>query len=129
MPHARRPRRTPPVVFDEDAWDEDMRRSSAAGRAAAGIARSEYETAGVPIDALQACDPEGPSGTQLRRCMKVYIPSSDRPHGMVLEITRDASGRLRLAYAAFGLRHPPPQSRQPSVYEIAHRRLRSLETD
>ena len=61
--------------------------------------------------------------------MKVYVPTSDRPHGMVFEITRDSSGRLRLAYAAFGLRHPPAESRQPSVYEVAHRRLRSLEAD
>jgi hypothetical protein len=61
---AGRPPRPPPVVFDEDAWDEDMRRASAAGRAAAATARSEYETAGVPTIALQACDPEGPGGTQ-----------------------------------------------------------------
>jgi hypothetical protein len=116
-------------VFDEVAWDEDMTRASRAGRAAAAAVRGEYETAGVPIAALQACDPEGPGGTQLRRCVKVYVPAADRPHGMVFEITRDSSGRLRLAYAAFGLRHPPSQSRQPSVYEVAHRRLSSLATD
>lgn len=117
------------MVFDGVAWEEDMRRASTPGRAAAAAARREYDTAGVPIVALQACDPEGPGGTRLRRCMKVYLPAADRPHGMVFEITRDSSGRLRLAYAAFGLRHPPRQSRQPSVYEVAHRRLSSLETE
>jgi hypothetical protein len=41
---------------------------------------------------------------------------------MVFEIER-ISGRLRLLYAAFGLRHPGPEVRRPSVYEMAHRRL------
>jgi len=118
VPAARRSPRTPPVVFDEVAWDEDMTRASSAGRTGAEAARRDYESGGVPIVALQACDPEGPGGTQLRRCVKVYIPAADRPHGMVFEITRDSSGQLRLAYAAFGLRHPPRQSRQPSVYEV-----------
>jgi hypothetical protein len=83
----------------------------------------------VPIAALQACDPERPGGAQLRRCLKVYVPAADRPHGMVFEITRDSRGRLRLAYAAFGLRDPPSQSRQPSVYEVARRRLISPEME
>ena len=71
MPHGRRQPRTLPVIFDEAAWEEDMTRASTAGRAAANAARREYETAGVPLAALQACDPEGPGGTQLRRCMKI----------------------------------------------------------
>jgi hypothetical protein len=41
---------------------------------------------------------------------------------MVFDIDR-VEGRLRLLYAAFGLRHPGRDLRQPSVYEIAHRRL------
>ena len=129
MQPGRRSPRTLPVVFDAAAWEEDMTRASSAGRAAVAAARREYETTGVPIAGLLACDPEGPGGTQLRRCVKVYVPAADRPHGMLFEITRDSSGRLRLAYAAFGLRHPPRQSRQPSVYEVAHRRLSALESE
>lgn len=41
---------------------------------------------------------------------------------MVLDIDR-RGGRLVLAYLAFGLRHPGRDVRQPSVYEVAHRRL------
>lgn len=94
----------------------------------AAEARGEFEANGVPIPQLKACEPEGPGGTQLPHCVKVYLPAPDGPHGMVFEIER-ISGRLRLLYAAFGLRHPDPQMRQPSVYEVAHRRLRSREID
>jgi hypothetical protein len=109
-------------VFDEAAWAADLLRASAAGRRVATDARNEFETNGVPIEHLKACEPEGPAGTRLPHCVKVYVPAPDGPHGMVLEIGR-IGGRLRLLYAAFGLRHPGPGVRQPSVYEIAHRRL------
>jgi hypothetical protein len=38
-----------------------------------------------------------------------------------LGVTRE--GRIVLEFLAFGVRHQPPGSRAPSVYEIAHRRL------
>ena len=118
MPLQRRPPRTPPVVFDEAAWAADLLRASATGRPVATAARNEFETNGVPIEHLNACEPEGPAGTRLPHCVKGYLPAPDGPHGMVLEIER-ISGRLRLLYAAFGLRHPGPGVPQPSVYEIA----------
>jgi hypothetical protein len=99
-----------------------MARASATGREVALAARENFETAGVPFDQLKPCDPEGPGGTALDHCVKVYLPAPAGPHGMVFEIVR-IRGRLRLIYAAFGLRHPPSESRQPSVYEVAHRRL------
>jgi len=40
----------------------------------------------------------------------------------VLRYATDAQG-LYLAFLAFGVRHPKPPSRQPSVYQRAHRRL------
>jgi hypothetical protein len=123
VPQERRTARTPPVVFDDATWVEDMKRATAAGRRAAMGARAENESAGVPIDELRACDPEGPHGTQLKRCMKVYVPAPAGPHGMVLQIGRKRDGKLALSYLAFGLRHPARDMRQPSVYEIAHRRL------
>jgi hypothetical protein len=90
VPGPRPTERTPPVVFDADAWAEDIRRASAVGRSVAGHARSEFETNGVPIDQLKACDPEGDDGTQLPNCVQVYLPAPDGPHGMVFEIDRIA---------------------------------------
>jgi hypothetical protein len=54
----------------------------------------------------------------------VYLPASAGPHGMVFEIDRVA-GRLCLLYVGLGLRHPSRDMRQPSVYQVAHRRLHS----
>lgn len=55
--------------------------------------------------------------------MKVYVPVPAGTYGMVFQIGRRSDGKLGLAYLAFGLRHPGPDVRQPSVYEVAHRRL------
>jgi len=88
----------------------------------AEAARTEFEEQGVPLDQLKACSPEGTDATELPGCVKVYLPAPDGPHGMVFEIVR-IDDRLRLLFMGFGQRHPPRDSRQPSVYEIAHRRL------
>jgi hypothetical protein len=118
-----RPARTPPVAFDDAAWAEDMRRSTIGARRIAMPARAEYESSGAPIAEPRACDPEGPGGTALRACAKLYVPPPVGPHGLVLHIVRRNDGRLGLVYLAFGLRHPGADVQQPSVYEIAHRRL------
>jgi hypothetical protein len=117
-----RPARTPPVAFDAAAWEEDMRRASTAGRAVADAARREFEEKGVAIEQLKPCDAEGSDGTRLPNCVKVYLPPPDGAHGMVFGIVR-IDGRLQPLFAAFGLRHPGPRVRQPSVYQVAHRRL------
>ncbi len=127
MPTSRRPANSPPVVFDDAAWAEDLARASAAGREVAEAARRQYEQDGVALGELRACDPEGPDGTRLAHCVKVYLPAPHGRHGMVFTIERDGRGRLRLSFAAFGLRHPSRASRQPSVYRIADRRLHSSE--
>jgi hypothetical protein len=110
-------------VFDDAAWEEDLLRASAAARRVAENARAEFERNGVAIDQLKACQAEGPDGTELPHCLKVYLPAPEGRHGMVFEINR-VEGRLGLVYAAFGLRHPGRNVRQPSVYRIADRRLR-----
>jgi hypothetical protein len=110
-------------VFDAVAWRNDMARASRAARRVAEASRNEFERIGVPIGLLKPCDAEGAGGTELAGCAKVYLPPPAGLHGMVLRFARQADGRFTLAYAAFGLRHPPRDSRQPSVYEVAHRRL------
>jgi hypothetical protein len=92
MPQQRRPARTPPVVFDDTAWAEDLLRASATARRVATEARGEFEIRGVPIAQLKACEPEGPAGTRLPHCVEVYLPAPDGPHGMVFEID-SGSGR------------------------------------
>lgn len=129
MPQPRRTGRTPPVTFDDAAWAEDMKRASATARRSATAARAQYESGGVPLAELRACAPEGPGGTQLERCVKVYVPAPAGPHGMVFQIARDSNGGLTLAYLAFGLRHPSRDMRQPSVYQVAHRRLHQMPDD
>lgn len=111
-----------PAQFDDAAFSEDLKRTSDAGRKAAEAARREYEQDGVPVDDLLPCEEEGPEGTALRHCMKVYLPRPDGKFGMVFRIElRD--NKALLVYAAFGVRHHPRNSHAPTVYEIAHQRL------
>ena len=60
-------------------------------------ARAEYESAGVALSQLHACDPEGPGGTALIRCANVYVPAPTGQHGMVFQISRSVSS---LAYGS-----------------------------
>lgn len=92
------------------------------GRTVAHATRNEYEQNGVPVDVLLACDEEGVDGTRLAHCVKVYLPPPDGKFGMVFRIER-RGGKLRLTYAAFGIRHHPRGSNAPTVYQIAHDRL------
>jgi hypothetical protein len=71
---------------------------------------------------MRACDAEHRSGTSLANCFKVYLPPPAGRFGMVFELVV-RQGHLELLYLAFGVRHQPPGSRAPNVYEIAHRRL------
>jgi hypothetical protein len=76
----------------------------------------------VPIDQLLACEEEGPDGTKLANCMKIYLPRPTGKFGMVFRIEL-REGKSLLAYAAFGVRHHPRHSHAPTVYQIAHGRL------
>ncbi len=113
-----------PVRFDDDAWKEDLARTSRAGRSAADSARLDYEQNGVPLDQLRQVHEEGPDGTVLPQCTKVYLPPTAGRFGIVFEVVRTTRG-LRLEYIAFGARHHPRGSNAPTVYQIAHKRLHS----
>jgi hypothetical protein len=112
------------VVFDSDAFDQDLRRAGAAARDVAVGTRRLYERAGCPLARLRACEEAAHDGTSLPNCVKVYLPSPAGRFGMVFAIERRA-GRLLLAYLAFGVRHQPGGSNAFSVYQIAHRCLDS----
>jgi hypothetical protein len=110
------------VLFDEDAFAEDLQRAGPAGHAAALAARIAYTRDGCPVAELLACDDEALDATRLPGCVKVYLPSRAGRFGMVFAIERKA-GKLLLAYLAFGVRHQPRDSNAPTVYLLAHRRL------
>jgi hypothetical protein len=111
-----------PALFDDAAFAEDLGRASDAGEEVALAARKEFEVEGVPIENLLACDEEGPEGTALQHCLKLRLPPPDGKFGMVFRIEKREETSV-LVYAAFGVRHHPPDSHARSVYEIAHERL------
>jgi len=56
--------------------------------------------------------------------VKTYLPQPDGAWGMVFTGDTDHTGAPVLVYVAFGVRHPT-RAWQPSVYQVAHRRLHS----
>lgn len=111
-----------PVLFDDAAFAEDLRRASESGGEVARAARTTFEAEGVPLANLLACDEEGPDGTALKHCLKLRLPPPDGKFGMVFRIEL-WEGKPTLVFAAFGVRHHPPDAKAPTVYEIAHHRL------
>lgn len=118
MPQTPRPGHAP-VVFTDDAFDEDIARG---GRAAVEAVREHYQQDGVPIDELRHVQDEGPDGTVLPGCLKVYLPPPDGRFGMVFKLVIGETG-ASLRYLAFGVRHHPKDSHAPTVYKLAHERL------
>lgn len=115
-------RRGFPAHFDQDAWEEDLARSTPAGREAAEAARRDYEREGIPVEHLRRIQEHGSDGTVLPDCAKVYLPLPAGRFGMVFRAIK-VEGRPRLAYLAFGVRHHPRGSRRATVYQLAHQRL------
>ncbi|HEX3174781.1 MAG TPA: hypothetical protein VHQ43_11260 [Solirubrobacterales bacterium] len=113
-----------PALFDDVLIAEDIERASNTGREVALASRAEYERNGVPLNDLLPCEEEGPDGTVLAHCMKIYLPRPVGKFGMVFRIAL-REGKAQLVYAAFGVRHHPRDSHAPTVYEIAHNRLQS----
>jgi len=111
-----------PARFDPQAWDEDLARSTPAGRTAVRDARGDYEPNGIPRSHLKPCEAEGRDGTNLPQCFKVYLPPPDGRFGMVFTIDGNAD-KPAFVFLAFGVRHHPKGSHAPTVYEIAHGRL------
>jgi hypothetical protein len=111
------------VLFDEEALAEDVAHATPAGRRVASDARARLEREGVAADETRPCMNEGPEGTQLAGCVKLYLPPPTGRWGMVLQLGRAGQG-LVLYHLAFGVRHPE-RPWQPSVYQVAHRRLQA----
>lgn len=111
-----------PVVFDELAFDTDVKRASVTGANAVRTARERYEQEGVPTARLLRCAEEGEDGTRLPGCLKIYLPEPIGRFGIVFQLETHPTG-LRLNYLAFGVRHHPRDSHAPTVYQLAHQRL------
>jgi len=111
-----------PVRFDAEAFAEDLYHATQAGRAVAERERFRLARDGIRTSELQPCAAEGPEGTRLAGCVKTYLPQPDGQWGMVLTGDRELDGTPVLVYLAFGLRHPQ-RAWQPSIYQVAHRRL------
>lgn len=119
-----RRRRVLRVVFDERLWAEDLARATAGARTAATTARRHLERDGIDLAELRPCRPDHRDGTRLNGCAKLYVPDAEGEWAILLQGARDDAGPA-LAVLAFGLRHPPPSSRRPSVYRVAHERLQT----
>ena len=109
--------------FDTDAWEEDLARTTPAGRQAAETAHKGYEQHGVPIAQLRRVAEHGHDRTILPDCMKVYLPAPDGRFGMIFILKFQPDGRPVLMFLAFGVRHHPQGSQRPTVYQLAHQRL------
>jgi hypothetical protein len=115
------------VVFGGREWEEEVGRLApgASARGQAERARRQIEAGRVRLT-WRSCEAEGPGGTRLPGCRKLYVPvdregSSDAPYGFVFQLTR-AGDSLAWSFLAFGERHPDnPNTR--NVYERAHKRL------
>jgi hypothetical protein len=114
--------------FDPDVWEEEVHRFDKGSplRQAAESGRRRLE-AERPSAGWLPCEAEGPRGTRLPGCVKLYLPldrePSAAPYGFVFELvaSRGPKPSLSLQLLAFGERHPRPGTR--SVYERAHKRL------
>ena len=107
-------------VFDQVLM-EDLPRCTKAGQAAIEPVIEKVRSNGVPREWLLRCEKEGHDGTRLGGCVKFYIPQPAGQWGAVLAADEKVP-RPALVLLAVGERHPE-RPWQPSVYEIAHRRL------
>ena len=112
------------VHVDERALSDDLPRASDAARAAIEPMIQRFKADGVPAAWLKRCDAGARDGTRLPGCVKLYIPQPAGQWGAVF-LGGAVDGSLRLFLLAVGERHPRTPW-QPSVYEIAHRRLHKV---
>jgi hypothetical protein len=62
-----------PVVFREGNWDSDLRRIGDRGQELARGVRARLERDGIALAELRRCEAEGPDGTRLQGCVKLYL--------------------------------------------------------
>jgi hypothetical protein len=110
------------VRVDEVTLQEDLARATDAGRAAIGPMITQLRNTGAPKDWLKRCEANHRDGTDLRGCVKLYIPQPAGPWGAVLTGDRSAAVPT-LVLLAIGVRHHPHESNAPTVYQLANRRL------
>ncbi len=109
--------------FDADTWEEDLARTTPAGRQTAEAARKDYDQNGIPIAQLRRVAEHGHDRTIVPNCVNVYLPAPDGRFGMVFMLKFQPNGRPVLMFLAFGMRHHPQGSRRSTVYQTAHERL------
>jgi hypothetical protein len=107
------------VIFDQVAWDEDLRELNAPTRRLAETTRRALERDGLRLGApdLYRCDDEARDGTRLGGCVKHYADQLR----LIFTIDRDRAGDLRLVCFAVGEGHPADR-RRLSAYQRAHAR-------
>jgi hypothetical protein len=127
MATARKDLPTPVIEFGSLEWAEEVERyrPRSPARIQAERARRAIEAGQVRL-AWKRCEADGPAGTRLPGCRKIYVPldkpgASDAPFGFVFRLSQKRNGTLAWTMVAFGERHPNARSR--SVYERAHKRL------
>jgi hypothetical protein len=121
VPPPASPGRSYPARYDPDALAEDLEHTTSAAASIAVQLQRELDT-GRFTGQLRPCDTSARDQTSLPNCLKTYLPAPDGAWGAVFELRRDPAAQLYLALLAFGRRHPD-QPWQPSVYQIADRRL------
>lgn len=116
------------IEFGSLEWEQEVERYDDRSPAYTQAQRARQEIhAGKAQLAWQRCQADGPGGTKLPGCRKLYVPlgqqgASDAPYGFVFRLTQKSDGGLVWMMVAFGERHPDnPRTR--SVYERAHKRL------
>jgi hypothetical protein len=118
------------IEFGSVEWEEEVGRLDARSpaRAHAEAARKTIEGAAAEF-AWKRCQAEGPGGTRLPGCRKLYVPlgkdaPSEAPYGFIFQLIVRADETLAWNMIAFGQRHPSDDKTR-SVYERAHKRLHS----
>ena len=111
------------VTFDDAALAQDLAHASAPGRVVALDARRQFAAHGIEVALLRPCRDEGRDGTRLPGCVKTYLPAPAGDWGMVFEGRLNEHGQPFMHCLAFGRRHPL-RAGQPSVYQLAARRLK-----
>lgn len=115
-------------VLDVRAFEEDLKHATTAGREVAEATARELGRDGLALQGdsrLAACREDGPDGTNLRGCVKLYLPDRGDRWRMVLLLVKTPNGDWAFQYLSFGLGHPT-RFWVPSAYQVAHLRLHGL---
>jgi hypothetical protein len=117
-----------PIEFGSLEWEEEVERYDRRSRARvkAQSARKAIEVGRGKLD-WKRCQADGPGGTKLPGCRKLYVPlgregASLAPYGFVFQLIQKPDGSLAWSLVALGERHPG-NDRTRDVYERAHKRL------